>query len=97
VLRGSALLMALGVAACGGDGGDRNGSGSPDAPSTSGEPADPDATTTSTTPATDPDAPSTSTTPPPAEPEPALRRPKPNVPLSVTPPPIKPPSAPTDR
>jgi hypothetical protein len=97
VLFGSALLVALGVAACGGGGGDRTGSGSSDAPSTSEEPADPDASSTSTTPATDPDAPATSVTPPTSEPEPPLRRPKPSVPLSVTPPPIKPPSAPTDR
>jgi Protein of unknown function (DUF5818) len=97
LLFGSALLVTLGVAACGNDGGDRAGSGSPDAPSASDESADPDATSTSTTPATDSGATSTSTTPPPTEAEPPLRRPKPSVPLSVTPPPIKPPSGPTDR
>jgi hypothetical protein len=45
---------------------------------------------------TDPDAP-TASTPPTTEAEPPLRRPKPSVPLSVTPPPIKPPSRPSDR
>jgi hypothetical protein len=96
VLFGSALLVALGVTACTGDDGSRTGSGSSDAPSASDAPAEPDATTTSAPPA-DPDATSTSTTPPTTEAEPPLRRPKPSVPLSVTPPPIKPPSAPTDR
>jgi hypothetical protein len=84
VLFGSALLVALGVTACGGDGGNRTGTGSSDTTSTSDASADPDATSTSTTP------PSTETDPP-------LRRPKPSVPLSVIPPPIKPPSRPTDR
>jgi hypothetical protein len=66
VLFGSVLVVALGVATCGGDGENRNG--------------------------TDPsDAPSTSTPPPTSEPEPPLRPPKPDVPLSVTPPPVKPP------
>lgn len=97
MLFGSALLVALGVTACGGDGGNSTGTGSSDATSTSDAPADPDATSTSTRPATDPDATSTSTTPPTTEAEPPLRRPKPSVPLSVTPPPIKPPSGPTDR
>ena len=65
MLLGSVLVVALGVAACGGDGDSRKG--------------------------TDPsDAPSMSTPPPTSEPEPPLRRPKPDVPLSVTPPPIKP-------
>ena len=96
MLFGSALLVALGVTACGGDGVNRTGTGSSDSPSAPDTPADPDATSTSVTPA-DPDAASTSTAPPPTEAEPPLRRPKPGVPLSVTPPPIKPPSAPTDR
>jgi hypothetical protein len=96
VLFGSALLVALGLAACGDDGGDRTGSGSSDAPSASEEPAEPD-TSTSTTPSTEPDDTSTSTTPPTTDAEPPLRRPKPSVPITVTPPPVKPPSAPTDR
>jgi hypothetical protein len=87
VLFGSALVVALGVTACGGGGGgNRTGAGSSDIPSASDEPPDPDADDTST-----------STTPPATEAEPPLRRPKPSVPLSVTPPPIKPPSGPTDR
>jgi hypothetical protein len=66
VLFGSVLVVALRVAAYGGDGNNRT--------------------------ETDPsDAPSTSTPPPTSESEPPLRRPKPDVPLSVTPPPIKPP------
>jgi hypothetical protein len=84
MLFGSALVVALGVAACGGDGGNRAGTGSSDDPSASEEPAEPDGSPTSTTPlATEAELP--------------LRRPKPSVPLSVTPPPIKPPSRPTDR
>ena len=83
VLFGSALLVALGVTACGGDGGNHTGTGSSDAPSTTDAPTDPNAPTAST--------------PPTTEAEPPLRRPKPSVPLSVTPPPIKPPSRPTDR
>jgi hypothetical protein len=84
LLFGSALLVALGVTACGGDGGNRTGTGSSDATSAWDASADPDAT-------------STSTTPPSTEADPPVRRPKPSVPLSVTPPPIKPPSRPTDR
>ena len=38
-----------------------------------------------------------SSKPPSSEAEPPLRRPKPNVALSVTPPPIKPPNSPADR
>jgi hypothetical protein len=95
LLFGSALVAALGVVACGGDGGNRTGTGSSDATSTSEEPAD--STSTSTTSTTGPDTTSTSSAPPPSEAEPPLRRPKPSVPLSVTPPPIKPPSGPTDR
>jgi len=97
VLFGSALVVALGVTACGGGGGNRTGAGSSDIPSASEEPPDPDASSTSTTPPTDADDTSTSTTPPATEAEPPLRRPKASVPLSVTPPPIKPPSGPTDR
>ena len=41
MLFGSALLVALGVTACGGDGGNRTGTGSPDAPSASEPSADP--------------------------------------------------------
>ena len=84
MLFGSALVVALGVVGCGGDGGNRTGTGSSDAPTASDEPADP-----GDTPA--------STTRPPLEAEPPLRRPKPTVSLSVTPPPVKPPSVPTDR
>jgi hypothetical protein len=76
VLFGSALLVALGVTACGGDGGNRTGTGSSDTASTSDASAHPDAT-------------STSTTPPSSETDPPLRRPKPSVPLSVIPPPIR--------
>lgn len=97
MLFGSALLVALGLTACRGGGGNRTGAGSSDIPSASEEPPDPDASSTSTTPPTDADDTSTSTTPPATGAEPALRRPKPSVPLSVTPPPIKPASGPTDR
>ena len=83
VLFGSTLLVALGVTACGGDDGNHTGTGSSDAPPTTDAPTDPNAPTAST--------------PPTTEAEPPLRRPKPSVPLSVTPPPIKPPSRPTDR
>jgi len=72
VLFGSALLVALGATACGGNGENRNATGSSDAPSSSEAPAGSAA-------------------------EPPLRRPKATVPLSVTPPPVKPPSAPTGR
>jgi hypothetical protein len=85
LLLGSALVVALGLAACGADGGNHSRTGSPDGPSTS------------TPPPTDADDTSTSTTPPGTEAEPPLRRPKPNVRLSVTPPPVKPPSGPADR
>jgi hypothetical protein len=83
VLFGSTLLVALAVTACGGDDGNHTGTGSSDAPSTTDAPTDPNAPTAST--------------PPTTEADPPLRRPKSNVPLLVTPPPIKPPSRPTDR
>ena len=93
---GSAVLLTLGAAACGGNDENGNGTGSSDAPSTSNAPADPEQPSTTTT-AADPDRPSTSTTPPtPEVPEP-LPKPKAPVPLSVTPPPLKPQSGPTDR
>jgi Immune inhibitor A peptidase M6 len=97
VLFGSALVVALGAAACGGGDGNRTGTGSSHTRSGSDEPPDPDASSTSTTPPAGADDASTSITPPATEAEPPLRRPKPSVPLSVTPPPIKPPSGPTDR
>ncbi|MGH9190938.1 MAG: hypothetical protein ACRDZ0_00480 [Acidimicrobiales bacterium] len=96
MLLGSAVLLALGAAACGGNDENGNGTGSSDAPSTSNAPPDPEQPSTTTT-AADPERPSTSTTPPmPEVPEP-LPKPKAPVPLSVTPPPLKPQSGPTDR
>ena len=84
VLVGSALLLALGATACGGNGENRTGTGSPDATSNSDAPADSE-------------GPSTSTTAPTPDISEPLPRPKAPVPLSVTPPPIKPQSGPTDR
>jgi hypothetical protein len=86
VLLGSALLVAF-AAACADDGDNDTAAGSSDTTATSDTPPSSEPTPT----------PSTSDTPPTTEAEPPLRRPKPNVPLPVTPPPIKPPSGPTDR
>jgi hypothetical protein len=84
VLFGSALLVALGASACGGNDENRTGTGSPDAPSSSDAP-------------TDSEGPSTSGTPPSPDVSEPLPKPKATVPLSVTPPPLKPQSGPTDR
>jgi hypothetical protein len=87
VLLGSAVLLTLGAAACGGNDENGNGTGSSDdldRPSTTSASADPERPSTSTS------------SPVPEVPEP-LPKPKPPVPLSVTPPPLKPQSGPTDR
>jgi hypothetical protein len=84
VLFGSALLLAFGATACGGNDENRTGAGASDAPSSTDAPADSE-------------GPSTSTTPPTPDVSEPLPRPKATVPLPVTPPPTKPPSGPTDR
>jgi hypothetical protein len=77
---GSTLLVALGATACG----DADKSVDRDAPTEAGP---------GTTPSS---AEQGSGTPPTTEAEPPLKRPKPGVPHSVTPPPIKPQSEPAE-